>query len=94
MNELTLTTYGVLFLGLLYFIKGKLKAYDDHMKDADIHQSPTERDALAKVLEAKFTAHEEKDDLRFENMTAAINGKLDLILTAVNSNGKSRATGH
>lgn len=50
-------------------------------------QTPTEREALAKILETKFHAHEEKDDLRFDGLSRAIEMKLDLILTAVN--GKS-----
>lgn len=65
MNELTLPTlYGAMFLALLYFLKGKLREIDDHMKNMQIHQSDRERETLAEMFNQRFTAHEELDDRR------------------------------
>jgi hypothetical protein len=63
---------------------GIVKAEIDAMKIDIINlqsnsQSPSERRALAQVLENKLTAHNQLDDLRFGN----IEHKLDEILTLI-----------
>jgi len=55
----------------------------------DDSQTPGEREAVKKIFETRFAAHESLDDIRFANLQQAIHAKLDAILLALNhQNGR------
>ena len=79
---------------VLAFVLGKFSERLDFLKGEVIQlqndgQTPAEREALTKLLEAKFEAHEELDDLRFKALTDALANRLDRILEAVNGRART-----
>lgn len=81
---------GLTAAGLLIAIGTYLewkREMDNRVTDIEgLIQTPGEREAMAKVLEAKFIAHEDKDDLRFANLSQTIDRKLDAIIALVTRN--------
>lgn len=70
-------------------LRGKQNERIDFMKGEIIQlqkqsQTEGEREALALVLDERFKAHEQKDDMRFDSLTMKISIQLEKILAAVN----------
>ena len=47
-------------------------------------QTPGEREAISELVKTRLEAHEEKDDMRFNELNHTIETKLDLILKMLN----------
>ena len=62
--------------------EARIKALEDDS------QTPGEREAVSKLLDAQFKAHEQLDDLRFRNLQETIHLQLAEILMVVKNNGK------
>ena len=59
--------------------EARIKALEDDS------QTPGERAALQQSISNQFKAHEELDNVRFDNLQKAMHDKLDAILKAVNN---------
>lgn len=74
------------------FMWGKFAERMDFMKGEIISlqsaaQTVGEREAMAEVFDVKFRAHEDKDDIRFNDLKSSIDSKLDRILSAISKRG-------
>ncbi len=79
-------TFGVIFSLLVtaltvigFFIKGKMKTYDEHIANPELHQTENERMKLAEGLQRQLEAHDKLDTVRFDH----IKETMELILEEV-----------
>ncbi len=77
MNDLIQITYGVLFLAVLWFVRGKLETMDRHIGNTGIHQSELERTFIASSIQKQLDAHEVLDKERFGHITSRLDEILD-----------------
>lgn len=86
---ITITGFVITAAALWERMNQRQYALESRVKNLeDDSQTPGEREALAKLLDAQFKAHEHLDDLRFKELQDTIRRKLDEILQAVNGHGR------